>query len=156
MFNTYILLEMWLVLIIGMMFTSAKRAKQVTLYTAALLTVYWCYNWYTLGMVALFTKYVLAYFIAVTILFVHVALNNAIFSAKKILQQPLFLVCIAFIVSSTAPIPYFGMLNYLNEADIELSNTLYYINHIAGIIRYWLVALAIYLYIRQAKREIAA
>lgn len=156
LYSIYLLCEIWLILLAGRSFTSSQKARKLTIATVVSLTVFWIYKIISFGYDKFLTQVMLLYFVATTILYLHVAFNNAVFSGKKIVQQPLFLICVSMILCSAVPIPYFGMVNYLNEVDIQLSHTLFNINHVASIIRYWLVALAIYLYIRQAKREIAA
>ncbi len=155
LYNAYLLLEIWLILSAGIFFTASKTARQVGGILIAVLTFFWLYKIIASGYQKFLPQVMMLYYIATLLLFLHVAYNNAVFSSKKVLQQPLFLICISLITSFAVTIPLFGIMNYLNETDIELSGNLFHIIHIASIFRYWLVALAIYLYIRQAKREIA-
>lgn len=64
---------------------------------------------------------------------------------KKIYTVPDFWLSLGLIIFCGATLPLYGLYHYLVQHDVKLMYKLYYINQIAGIIRYSLIAVSFYI-----------
>lgn len=151
-FNSYNVLELWLLGLAVYAFISHAQFKKFIRFVLPILTLSWLTIIIIKGPYVFNNWIVLVEAIFYLISFVFVLFNNSLFSAKEIYKQPLFLIAISVILYFSTIIPLFGLLNYLVESDANIARKLYQINNVANPVRYALVAIAFYLYAREAKR----
>jgi len=150
-FNGYSLIELWLLGYIGLELISIKF-KKFFVYALVLLTIFWIYSYSVYGPEQFFNWYFVLQCFFLLILYTIVLITKAMFNRKVLWKQPLFLLCVSLILYYACTIPLFGTINYLVQSNMKMAARLFYISHAINILRYTLVALAFYLYARQAKR----
>ncbi len=155
LFNIYNILEVWLLAYIGKQFITTKFARLI-LPILIFLTVYWFYCVLLRGIDEFFNWFFVVYCFFLVIIFTVILFTNALFNRKKVLGEPLFLICISIILYYGCTVPLFGVMNYLIKNDINTAARLFYISHTVEVLRYLLIAIAFYLYGRQAKRAYVA
>lgn len=155
LFNFYALIEIAFLMLSAILFFKSRLLKRLTFIALLIMVMIWIAN-----MLADYTVFFSAYLIlcslAMVVLYVTVLLENLIFKSKKITLQPLFLISISIIIYYASIIPLFGAWNHLQKSDPSIAKGLYYINEVANVMRYILVAIAFYLYGKQAKRAYVA
>lgn len=149
-FNGYSLVELWLLGYIGLELIPIK-SKKFFVYALVLLTVFWMYNLSSYGPTQFFNWYFVLHCFFLLILYTTVLFTKAMFNRKVLWKQPLFLICLSLIVYYACTIPLFGTINYLVQSNMKMAANLFYISHIINILRYFLIAIAFYLYGSQAK-----
>ena len=153
-FNIYLLIDLWLVGYIGKILLSKhNQYHKVIPFALSIVTVIWGYGIYLNGFSVfshwlLFFGGILQLAIFITLLF-HTANNGS-----KISSQPSFWLSVAIIIFSGSIIPLFGLYDYLVTADVKLMYKLYYINQIAGILRYSLIAVSFIIIARSTNKTI--
>ncbi|MCB9063573.1 MAG: hypothetical protein H6551_00360 [Chitinophagales bacterium] len=140
----------------GVLFTDSKFMRRVMAIVMPALSFFWIYNIITKDISKVFSIFLILSFITITVLYINIIVNKALFTKKAVFQNPIFLISISLIIYCAGTVPLYGLMNILIEGNKVLAKQLFTINMVAAIMRYTLLALAIYLYIRQAKREIAA
>lgn len=152
MFNVYLQFDLLLLGGCGITFLKRKMIKRGMLSLLCVLSVIHIIKTISDGLYTFNNWSIVAAAIFYIVLFIIVLFDNMLFSAEKIYKQPLFLISISAIIYYSTVIPLFGLLNYLVDTDLSLADRLYTINVTAIILRYTLIAIAFYLYGRQAKR----
>lgn len=152
MFNVYAIIEVWLLGAACILNISKQLARKLVVGALIALTIYWLFNVIRNGILTFNNKTVVAIAIFYVVSFFLLLINNSIFNDKKIYKQPLFVIAIAIIIYYATIIPFFALMNYLTTNNMPLAIKLFKINIVAAILRYSLVAIAFYLYGRQAKR----
>lgn len=152
-YNIYIIVEVWLLGAVCSLLirnTTARIAIKILLPT---ITLFWATSCYLKSIFVFNNWTVIIISIFYLIFFIIVLYDNSIFNKKKLFTQPIFLVSISIIIYYSTIIPLFGLVNYLVEKDVHMAGRLYFINQGASTFRYTLIAIAFYLYGKQAKRE---
>lgn len=156
LYNIYMLMEFLMLSSAGVLFTDSKFMRRVMAIVMPALSFFWIYNIITKDISKVFSIFLILSFITITVLYINIIVNKALFTKKAVFQNPIFLISISLIIYCAGTVPLYGLMNILIEGNKVLAKQLFTINMVAAIMRYTLLALAIYLYIRQAKREIAA
>lgn len=151
MFNTYVILELWLIGSACRLYIHNSLIKRLILMGMIALTIYWLLDVIVNGIVLFKNGIFVAISLFYVVCFLTLLISKSIFSQKKIYLQPLFILAVATILYFAAIIPFFGLMNYLTTNDMSLAIKLFKINIAAAILRYALVAIAFYLYGNQAK-----
>lgn len=152
LFNFYCLVELAVHSYIGYLLLS-RKSRQAILVGLAILLMFWLYSFFTDGQNRFFNWYVVVHCFFLLILYTVVLMTRVLFSQKLLWKQSLFLICIASIIYYACTIPLFGMLNYIVDSNVKMAKGLFYISHIADVLRYILVAIAFYLYGIEAKKQ---
>lgn len=155
LFNVFNLLEVWLLTLAAASLVSHGYIKKTLYSFLILISFYWVYNVIYLSNRQYFNWHLVTYSVFFIVIYIVVLFDNSLFRQKHLLRQPLFLICLSVILYCGSSIPLFGTLNFLVETDMKTAAKLFYISHVMNILRYSLVALAFYLYGRQAKRGYA-
>lgn len=152
LYNCYAIIEVWLLGMacnISMNNSPVKKTIQVSL---LLLTLFWIISTFLNGLFVFNNWMVVAMALFYIVFFIIALFDNSIFNKRKIFKEPIFLVASAIIIYYSTIIPLFGLINYLVKNDSGVAFRLFLINHVAGVLRYALIAIAFYLYGKQAKR----
>lgn len=156
LFNIYVIIEVWLLGLACSMFIATKKIKGLIRLLLALITIGWIAGIIVKGFFE-FNNWVVVAMALFCVVFYMIALfSSSIFGHKKVLTQPFFLIAIAIIVYYSTIIPLIGLMNQLVKDNMHIANRLFKINATAAIVRYALIAVAFYLYGRQAKRAYVA
>lgn len=146
LFNTYNLVELCLTLFIAQQLLARHTTNNKWPYIlVAPVILFWIYrgfvtswwtqllNWsYLSGYILLLLTYIILLF----------HLSN---TGKKLVSEPAFWLSLGVILFCGATIPLYGLFTYLADNDIDLMYKLYYINQIAGIIKYSLFGISFYI-----------
>lgn len=155
LYNIYLLVEVILLTIAAVNFTKSTKLNRIFLLSATLVSSYWIYLFVTKQHNQLFNWFIIISAFLSLSMYIIVLLDNAIFSQKNLVHQPLFLLGSSIIIYYACIIPLFGVINYLLENSYAYARKLYYINQSVNILRYSLVVIALYLYGRQATHAYA-
>lgn len=151
LFNIYMLLELLLLGMSGTYFIDIKYKKLVFSGVVA-GTFFWIVNLFQNPFNKLYNWSYIASATVIIGIYLGVLFTVVLFRTKRILSHPLFYLCGSFILYFASVIPLFGLLNYLINDDLPMANKLFYINVSLNVFRYVMIAIAFYLYGRQAKR----
>lgn len=149
-FNIYMLIEFLLLSIAASLFIT--RFKKIVIVIISCFVIAWVLQAYNSGLTKLFNWLFVLSSLGITVMYAAILFMHGMFTKRHFYSDPLFLVCVSIVVFFACIIPLFGLLNYLIKDDIIIAKKLYLINVGASIFRYSLVAIAFYLYGRQAKR----
>lgn len=152
LYNLYNPVEMWVLGFICILFVNTKVGKKTIQASLFMLSLFWCITVGYNGIFAFNNWFVVLKSLFHIVCFIVILFDNSVFNKKKIYTQPLFLLSTGMILYYATTIPLFGLMNYLVKNDSKMALKLFHINHAATAIRYALVAVAFYLYARQAKR----
>lgn len=152
LYNFYVVLEVWLLGSACRLLLKKTYLKRLIAYLLPFITVSWFVGTIIKGITVFNNWIVIVVALFYIVFYFALLLDNLIFRIQELYKQPLFLIAIAMILYYATIIPLFGMINYLTNSDMKLASKLYNINLAAVILRYALVAIAFYLYGRQAKR----
>lgn len=150
-FNIYMLAEVILIGWAGSFFIDNKSTQSLIKTSVCGFILLWIYYYYSLGISNLFNWFfVLSSLFSVGV-YTYIILRRVLFSGN-IYSNPVFLICISIIIYFACVIPLFGTIKFLIKDNAVIAEKLYLINAFANVLRYALVAIAFYLYGRQAKR----
>ncbi|MBW7914168.1 MAG: hypothetical protein H3C54_10860 [Taibaiella sp.] len=152
LFNIYVIIEVWLLGLVCSMFITTKKIKTLIRLLLVLITIGWIAGVIVKGFFEFNNWVVVAMAIFCVVFYMIALFNSSIFGHKKVLAQPFFLVAIAIIIYYATIIPLIGLMNQLVRDNLYIANRLFKINASVAILRYALIAIAFYLYGRQAKR----
>ncbi|HEY9178051.1 MAG TPA: hypothetical protein VIN07_10185 [Flavipsychrobacter sp.] len=152
LYNIYTVIEVWLLGSACWLLLTSSNIRQVVKYLIPCLTIVWIIITIVNGINVFNNWTVITNAIFYIIFYLVLLIDNSIFNHKKLYKQPLFLIAMAIIIYYATIIPLFGLMNYLTSNNMQLAGKLFKINFAAAILRYALVAIAFYLYGRQAKR----
>ncbi len=156
LYNIYTVVEVWLLGSAGWLLLTSPMIRQIVKYLLPCLTIIWIVNTIINGINVFNNWAVISNAIFFIVFYLMLLIENSIFSHKKLYKQPLFLIAMAIIIYYATIIPLFGLMNYLTSSNMQLAGKLFKINFGAAILRYSLIAVAFYLYGRQAKRAYVA
>lgn len=152
LYNIYTIVEVWLLGSTCRLLLTSQKARQIVKYLLLCLTIIWIVITIVNGINIFNNWTVVTNAIFYVIFYLVLLIDKSIFSHKKLYIQPLFLISMAIIIYYATIIPLFGLMNYLTSSNMQLAGKLFKINFGAAILRYSLIAIAFYLYGRQAKR----
>lgn len=143
--NPYTLFEVWLVAtIIKLRLSTYIKHTNWILLSLIPISGLWVHSIYTKGL-HIFSNWFYAAASLLIILTSTILLFHLSNSGKKIYTSPDFWLATGLVISCSITIPLYGLFNYLAVHDLKLMYKLYYINQIAGIIRYSLIAVSFYI-----------
>ena len=153
LFNVYALVQMLVLGYAGWLLVYKKSYKRIIVSLLVIETCHWL--WYVLNVDVhkFFNWFFVLSALLLVIAFILVLIENALFKNQKIFTQPLSLICISYILIFGSTIPLFGVMNVLTATDMAVADALFRINLFANILGYALIAIAFYLYGKQAGRE---
>lgn len=152
-FNIYALVQTIMLGIAGLLYADKTLSRKIIFALLVVLTCFWVMYAINQNIDKLFNWFFVSSAIAMVITYIIVLLDNSLFKQQRIFTQPLFLISISYIIYFGSTIPLFGVMNVLVETDMHVASALFKINQVANIICYALIAIAFYLYGKQAKRE---
>jgi hypothetical protein len=150
-FNIYMLAETLLIGSAAYFFMKEGRARRLAKYLLLSFIVCWPLCLYAYTVFHFFSAYYVSYSFFLILLYTYVLTNYALFTKKKLLGNPLFIICISVIMMFAGTIPFFGTLKHVVENDIDVALLLFYVIITINLIRYLLVTIAFYLCGSQAK-----
>ncbi len=150
-YNIYILGEVWLLGAVCSHLITNSVARKAIRVMLPVITLFWGITTYVNSIFVFNNWTVIVVSIFYLLFYITALYDNSIFSRKKLFTQPIFLISISIIIYHTTIIPLFGLVNYLVENNVHIANRLYFINQGAAILRYALIAVAFYLYGKQAR-----
>src|SRR5690606_20503238 len=152
LFNIYGLAQISFLVWAGMIFISVQRYKNIIRLLFFCILVVWIWSVLNGNLNIFFNWFFVLSAILIVFVYGIVLIDKTVFKTQRIFAQPLFLVCISFIIYFGSPIPVLGVLNTMVSDNIAIARGLFSINKIAGIVCYSLIAIAFYLYGQQARR----
>lgn len=151
-FNIYVHVELWIIGYACVLFINTKFAQRLILGSILAITIYGLISTYIKGIFVFNNWLIVITALFFIVVFILLLFHNSVFTAKKAYAQPLFLIAVSVILYCATIIPLFGLYGYLVKNDVQVIDKLFSINRFGLILRYSLVAIAFYLYARQAKR----
>lgn len=151
-FNIFNLLDVWFMAIVAYSLLVSSKYKQMIRWFLVMTTLLWIYKMYHYATGKYFNLHYITYGFGLIIIYALVIYDHALFKARNLLQEPVFLLCMAVLTDYGCSIPLIGALTYLVNMDIETTKQLFYIGHVVNTLRYVLIAIAFYLYAHQANR----
>lgn len=151
-FNLYMLAEVILLGIAGKYFINTNKAGRLIISILSSFIILWIYFFFSLGITKLFNWFFVLSSLFSVGLYIYIMLHKVLFNKRTIYNNPTFLICLSVIIYFACIIPLFGSIMFLINDNLVIAEKLYLINAFANILRYALVAIAFYLYARQAKR----
>lgn len=145
LFNSYYLIELWLLLLCAYLLISNSLFKRIILSLLLLGTAIWASNIYIVGFNTLIIWSILFNSIAFVFSYSYILYNLIFYDDAKLIVQPKFWLCMSMIIYFACNIPLFGLLNFLVDNDMHLAKNLFWINLILNFIRYPMVAVSFYL-----------
>ncbi|MEZ5018487.1 MAG: hypothetical protein R2800_15610 [Flavipsychrobacter sp.] len=155
-FNSYLLIEIWLVCTPALLLYTSKKLKLLALLLLSSSALVWLLNVYQKGIHVPANLYFLYYCITVLIIYLLLLFNSGIFNGKKLVAQPVFWIALSALLYFGCMIPYKGFELYLFANDMELARTLFNINIGLGMLRYLFLAVSFFLLGKGAKKNILA
>lgn len=155
LYNIYTIVDVWLIAMIGIGLSVSKKITKPVFIFLILLSAGWIWLALINGLNELFSIFILSGALMLIVMYIHVLLSKSVFSGKKVITQPVFVLSVSIIVYYVTIIPLFGLLNYLVENDITTAKSLFSINQFANYFRYSLTGLVFYLCARQVKGNTA-
>jgi len=155
LFNSYILLEVWLSGIAAIKLMNLKT-KNIFFILLGIQTLFWTIS-VLRGSIYVFANFALVLgLIMLTLMYLIVLFSNSVFNSNDILKQPVFWLSISTVLYCACDIPYFGLHSYLISNSPRLAHRLIYINTVLDVIRYPLVAISFILLGRQKQAVLKA
>lgn len=151
-FNIYMLIEFVLICIAGIYFISRSSAKDIVKVVLIAFVLLWFLYWHLSSIGTLFNWFFVLSSLFSVMLYAYIMLTETLFRKKNVYDNPIFIISSSVILYFACTIPLFGAIKLLIDDNVATANQLYLINAFANILRYSLVAIAFYLYGRQAKR----
>jgi hypothetical protein len=153
-FNIYMLLETLLLSSAAYFFMNEDSMRRLAKYLLFFFIGFWPLCLYLYTFFQFFSAYYVSYSFFLILLYTYVLTNYALFTKKKLLGNPLFIICISVIMMFAGTIPYFGTLKHVVENDVDVALLFFYVIITINLIRYSLVTIAFYLCGSQAKKGI--
>lgn len=151
LFNIYSIAETLFLVVIFTLLNNNKRMHLISYVIAAVMLIWWVFTTYMQGLFILNNWYIITMALLAIVLFIALLINKTVFSGGNLYRQPVFIVSISYILFYASVIPLFGVFNYLIKTDYPLADKLQNINLGAGILRYALTGLALYLHSRNMR-----
>jgi hypothetical protein len=149
LFNYYMIFEVWM-LGLASLYLVKNKTVQISFVALLLLdTAVWIHTIATNPITVFASFPMVCGCIALTVIYLVVLLSNSLFSQNKILNQPIFWLCIANILYFSCDIPVMGLHNFLYKTSPSIANKLSIINTVLDIVRYPLVGVSFLMLGRQ-------
>ena len=142
LFNLYMIVEVWLLGIAAIYLTSNKTIKNIFLSLLILNSIAWITIITTNSIYVFANVSMVCGCSIITVMYIVILYSNGLFSGEKILNQPIFWLCISTILYFGCDIPYMGLHNYITKHLPGMAKQFDYINATLDIIRYPLVAIS--------------
>lgn len=153
LFNDYIITELWLMGLAAIFFLQNKTLTQFFSALMIGISVFWYFNVRAVSNIQFVGPTMTINCVVLTFMYIVVLYKNSLFTAKDIITDPVFWVCMPTILYFGCDIPIMGMHNYLSEKMPRLGTKLAVINSTLDIVRYPLTGIS-FILLGRRKNEV--
>lgn len=153
--SIYNLFAFILLFVVGKSFIVKSVYQKIFLGFFVIGILLWTLDISVHGMSKLLTWFSLYEYSYLLMLYLTVLFTNTLFGEKRLMELPLFWICLSMVILFSICLPYWGMFNYINEHHPELTIKLFNIKLIANSISYPMIGYSFYLIGKQSKHGVA-